>query len=184
MSQHRVPTERVAAVLAALAGPLGPWAAEERAEQLRRELLDGDPTVSADQILAVVVSRPALPASIPVTWRDIDDEAAELLAELGEHVEVRALLVRSLHDPALRLVAIQALGQLADPDTAPALAALAASEFRAPILTENEVVYLASALGSVGGADALSGIQDLRRRNWPPEVTREVEIALQALLDQ
>lgn len=177
MTQDPMPIRQVAAALATLAGPRGPWAGADRRELLRRQLLSADPVMSAGRILAVVASRPTLPAEVPVTWPDIEDEAVDLLAELGLDTDVRALLVRSLHDTAVRLVAIRALGQLAEPATAPALAA----QPQAADLTQEELVHLVSALGCVGGPEALAAVQNLRRRDWAPAVVRELEIALQAL---
>lgn len=181
MSRQPDGDHRLAAALASLAGPQGPWASREQTDRLRREVVAGDPVDAARRILAVMADRPALPGRAPVTWQDVEGEAAEVLSELGEHAEVRALLTRSVRDPAVRLVAIRALANLAAPDTAAALAALAADEVHEPVLTEEELVYLASALGSVGGDEARAAVEALSRGAWPAAVTRELEIALQTL---
>lgn len=181
MTEDSVAPGRIAVLLAALAGPQGPWATEEQVEHLRRQLLEGEPAEAAGRLLTTVASRPSLPPSVPVTWPEIDHEAAELLSVLGEYPDARSLLVRSLDDPSVRSVVLEALALLADPAAAPALAELAAAQLRLPFLSEPELVHLASALGCVGGADALAALRGLRSRIWSPEVARELDIALQAI---
>src|SRR4029077_18642529 len=55
-----------------------------------------------------------------------------------------------------------------------------AGEERSLRFPGRELVQLASALGSVAGADALAAVQGLRRRSWSRAVEREL-VALQAM---
>src|SRR5690348_7002473 len=113
---------QAAALLAELAGPRGPMATDEQADRPRRQLLHGPPAAAARVILAAVAGRPALPPAIPVTWDDVNHEAADLLSELAGEPDVPPLLTAALGDPATRPVALEALALAADPATAPALA--------------------------------------------------------------
>ena len=165
-----------------LAGPLGPLGTEEARERLRSELIQGEPVTIATAILDAVSACPELP--VTVAREDFEFTASELLAEIGDSPKVAAALTQRLAQPGLRVVILDALALLAARSAAPALAALARAQVPHASLNPRELVRLASALGSVGGAEALAAVELLRAHGgWPPEVVRELEIALESLGD-
>jgi hypothetical protein len=173
--------EEVVATLAALAGPQGPWTSEAQVGKLRQELLAGDPATATSRLLSAVALQAPLPASVPVTWTEVAAEAADLMSVLAEDVAAHQLLVHALHDAAVRTVALEAMALLASPASSPALAQLAAEQMEHPFLDEDELIHLASALGSAGSAEARAAVELLRSHSWGPAVDRELEIALQAI---
>jgi hypothetical protein len=162
-----------------LAGPLGPLAADTRDEELRAALMGGRPIEAAARILDAVRASPTLPSN--VTRRDFEYAAAELLSELAKHTAVRHHLENLLLDPVFRSVAIDALALRSDLATGTPLAALATAELAEPFLNEDELIRLVSALGCVGGLDALRAVEALQTKPYPDVVKRELEIAKEAL---
>jgi len=162
-----------------LAGPSGPMGSELTRQKQREALSAGDPLAASERILGAVAAVPPLPANVP--RKDFEFAASELLGELSEAEAVRELLERVLHNPPLRGVALDALSLLANPAAGPALAVLAASEVKAPFLSEDELIRLASALGCVGGDSSSEALEQLRARPCSPLVARELDIARQAL---
>jgi hypothetical protein len=170
----------VMARLMTLAGPRGPLGTDEVLDRLRDELLEGEPLTAASAILDAVETRPELPAN--VSREDFEGTAADLLAELGERPGVVDYLCQQLERPGLRGVLLDALALLADPAAAPAVAALAKAQLPQPALETRELVKLLSALGCVGGPESREALDSLRARGgWSPEVSRELEIADEAL---
>ncbi|PTL84915.1 hypothetical protein [Vitiosangium sp. GDMCC 1.1324] len=163
-----------------LAGPLGPLGTDEERDKIRQELLGGAPITTAAAILDAVAAQPELPVN--VSREDFEFAATELLAELGEQPGVVDHLLRRWGEPPIRVAILDALALLAARTAAPALAALARAQIPHASLDTRELVSLVSALGCVGGEKALAAVEELRARgNWPAEVSRELEIALEAL---
>lgn len=163
-----------------LAGPLGPLGTEESREQVRSALIGREPIAAASAILDAVAARPQLPSN--VSREEFEFVAAELLAEVGEQPGVLDLFTHGLQQSALRVVLLDAIALLAARAAAPALVVLARAQLPHPSLSSRELVRLASALGCVGGAEALAAVEELRAHSsWPPEVARELEIAYAAL---
>jgi hypothetical protein len=163
-----------------LAGPLGPLGTEDAREQVRSAVMGREPITAASAVLDAVAAQPELPSN--VSREEFEFAAAELLAEVGEQPGVLDLFIRGLEHSALRVVLLDAIALLAARAAAPALAALARAQVPDPSLSSRELVRLASALGCVGGAEALAVVEELRaHRGWPPEVARELEIAYEAL---
>jgi predicted naringenin-chalcone synthase len=159
-----------------LAGPLGPLGTFEDQARLRDDLRSGAPPVAAQRVLDAVAAAPALPAN--VTPRDFEGAATEILAELADDPGARQVLERGLADPAIRPVAIDALGLSCNPLAGPALARLVLDD---TTLREDELGRVVSALGCVGGDDAVAALGMLRARDLPESVVRELEIALEAI---
>jgi hypothetical protein len=158
---------------------MGPLGTAEEESRLRGQLTAGDPLQAAERLLHAVTERPVLPPN--VTRREFDLTAAELLAELGQHAGVRMTLERSLSDPCVRAVAIDALALLGDAAAGPALAALAMAQLESPTLSQDELVSLASALGCVGGPEARTAVNAFRAHPFSDVVAREIDIAHEAL---
>lgn len=181
MTPPAMTPEQVLAAIIAVAAPGGPWGNEEQIARRRQDLLAGDPVIAANQLLTAVALGSSLPESVPVTWDDLNVEIADLLADLAADERVRGLLVQSLDDAPIRVVVLDALALRADPGAAPALTRLAAEQRERPFLPEDELIRLASALGSVGGPEARAEVLRLSARSWTPAVDRELMIARQAI---
>jgi hypothetical protein len=161
-----------------LAGPLGALGSLEEQARVREELKSGDPLGAASRLLDAVAAKTKLPAS--VSRADFEGTVADLLAELAEHASVREQLERVLANPALRPVAIDALALLGNPAAGLPLARLVTEPGVAPPLTDDELVGLIAALGSVAGPDAVSALELLRGRELPEAAAHELEIALES----
>lgn len=165
-----------------LAGPLGPFGTGVHTDSLLRVLKAGKPLEAAERILYAVGTNPTLPPNI--LKRDFEFAVSEVLSELSEQDSVRRRLENGLWDVNLRLVVIDALAMLANSASGAALAALASTELSDSFLKEDELIRLASALGSVGGSEARVAVEALLAHPFSEAVLRELEIAREAIGDQ
>jgi hypothetical protein len=164
-----------------LASPLGPMGTNEERDRLYQELLNcREPIAVAATILDIVESKPELPSNI--SREDFEGTAIDLLVELGEEPGVEDYLVQKLRNSVLLAVLLDTLALRSTQSAGPKLVALALSQVTCQTLEQRELVKLVSALGCIGGLEAYEALKVLEERDeWPPEVARELEIALDAL---
>ena len=171
---------QTARMLWSLAGPQGPMRSDAETERTRRVLVSGDPQLATSRLLD------ALRAGAPpadVTPEDLSIEAAELFSELlrAPGDDVLNLLLGALEDPPTRTAALDAIALSADQRAARPLAELVRRHSYED-WSERELVKLASALGSLSGAEARGAIAALAAHGgWPSVVQNEIDLAAESV---
>jgi hypothetical protein len=171
----------VLAVLADFAGPLGPFESPEEQDARKQQWMDTVEMSAVEQLLAVVQRSRRPPELERLDENDVEFELTELLVGVGRRDDDATLArVAPLLDVAqARPVLIDVIGGLRSQAGLPLLERV----MREPVLSEDETVRLACALGEVSGEGARELLIVLRGRftDPPAAVAQEIDIALQAI---
>lgn len=166
----------IVAKLTDLAGPLGPATSYAKRRDEQDQWADAGGAALFDALLELLVGGP-IDATFGAALADnVEVLVVEVLGRIGASDPTRALDgIRDLLDVTwARGVAIDVLGSLGDPAAVAALMALHQRER----LDEATRVRVASAVGEIGGAPAMTALAALADSAQPGENALAREIAL------